>query len=380
MKNCNQLYEKNIKIMNEDIADRLYFISSMAQKQNGHAMFSTLNSRGDLIGGIFDRWVNTIPDNILFDKIILPFIDNNNQTKIIKDFYSYDPRLAGIAPDVIGIKVKGKVVPFVIYDNHWKPVENMPQIEVKTYKENQKMVSLRNQNYEDEYLIMAESAIRIDYLIPFINPKYYDKNIYNEMISDDNAFIKNNSNELLSKFEEINNTNNEIGTVRILKIMTMNDFMKYSTFCESTVSPQYIISIDESKTKSIENAPLSHFVNETPIGLFKFNENWYSGVKNGIPTLKNGKLVRTLDIKVLNIDNIHIIKRNLSNAYIKTSGDAQINNYNLIGNKIYKISFQLLDRSSNDGEEYFMQKSIVNALPDYADELCNKLKDIINKN
>lgn len=366
--------------MNEDIADRLYFISSMAQKQNGHAMFSTLNSRGDLIGGIFDRWVNTIPDNILFDKIILPFIDNNNQTKIIKDFYSYDPRLAGIAPDVIGIKVKGKVVPFVIYDNHWKPVENMPQIEVKTYKENQKMVSLRNQNYEDEYLIMAESAIRIDYLIPFINPKYYDKNIYNEMISDDNAFIKNNSNELLSKFEEINNTNNEIGTVRILKIMTMNDFMKYSTFCESTVSPQYIISIDESKTKSIENAPLSHFVNETPIGLFKFNENWYSGVKNGIPTLKNGKLVRTLDIKVLNIDNIHIIKRNLSNAYIKTSGDAQINNYNLIGNKIYKISFQLLDRSSNDGEEYFMQKSIVNALPDYADELCNKLKDIINKN
>ena len=44
----------------------------------------------------------------------------------------------------------------------------------------------------------------------------------------------------------------------------------------------------------------------------------------------------------------------------------------------YNISFDVLDRSSNGGQEYFMNKGLVNKIPDKEKELKDKLKDIIN--
>ena len=64
-----------------------------------------------------------------------------------------------------------------------------------------------------------------------------------------------------------------------------------------------------------------------------------------------------------------------SSMYIKVSENASINGYELSAEGIYKIDFQMLDRSSNDGEEYFMQKALIQYVPDAQAEL----KEILQK-
>lgn len=93
-----------IPINKNDILKSVYFITAIIQKQTSSSMQGALSSKGDLMGGIFDRWINTIPESIIFNKIILPEIRNGQTSEIISDFYLYDPKTAGIAPDVIGIR------------------------------------------------------------------------------------------------------------------------------------------------------------------------------------------------------------------------------------------------------------------------------------
>lgn len=57
------------------------------------------------MGGIFDRWINIIPESIILNKIILPKISNGHNVEVIPDYYKYEPQenKADIAPDLIGI-------------------------------------------------------------------------------------------------------------------------------------------------------------------------------------------------------------------------------------------------------------------------------------
>lgn len=182
---------QTIKIKKDDTLKSIYFIIKLTQDY-GHAMYGTLAGRSDLMGGIFDRWINVIPESIIFNLYIFPPIANGKNVEVISDYYIYDPNIVGIAPDVIGIRVDNKVIPFVQYNEHWQDVENMPQIEIKTFKKNQKMVSLRNQGYDKKYLIMIESEFRIDYLLPFFEKSLLNDDIYNEMMMDDKHFIISN--------------------------------------------------------------------------------------------------------------------------------------------------------------------------------------------
>lgn len=163
---------EKIRVCRDDVLKAIYFIVRRTQNQDGHAMFGRLSSKGDLMGGIFDRWINVIPESIIFNKCILPDVFRDKKVEVISDFYEYDPVIAGIAPDVIGLKVDGKVIPFVTFNEKWEQVENRPQIEIKTFKEKQKMVSLRNQGYDKKYLVMIESNFRVDYLLPFLIKVY----------------------------------------------------------------------------------------------------------------------------------------------------------------------------------------------------------------
>ena len=257
----------------------------------------------------------------------------------------------------------------------------MPQIEVKTFKENQKMISLRNQNYDNEYLVMAESSLRIDYLTPFINPKFYSDEIYENMILNNEVFIVKNDNNKIDKIPKINTSDKSIGTVRLLKISYSNDFMSSSNLCKGTVSPQYLTDISEANTRETTNIPFTEILTKHN-NLYRFTNNWYDGFDDDLPYLKglrSKKYIQTLDIYVDHPENIICIKHNMNNFYIKTTGQVTINDFaTLQPNKIYKVTLQTLDRSSNDGEEYFMHKSLVKYINDYSDELINKLKVIIN--
>ena len=208
-----------VDINKNDIFECIYFIVAIAQRQSKASMTGALSSRGDLIGGIFDRWINTVPESIIFNKILLPAITNKN-VKVISDYYMYDPNhnKAGIAPDVIGLNINNKIVPFVQFNEKWIAIDDKPQIEIKTFKKPQKMVSLRDQGYSGKYLVMAESDFRIDYLLPFFDREIFNEKTYMNLKMNDKAFIISNENKHLQEIDIIDLTKTNIGSVSLLKI------------------------------------------------------------------------------------------------------------------------------------------------------------------
>lgn len=378
---------KDIPINKKDVIKGVCFIVRLTQSQNGPAMHGALSSKGDLIGGIFDRWVNTFPEAIVFNKGILPDIACGKEAEIVSDFYSYDPRIAGIAPDVIGLKINKTIVPFVVFRNGWEAVNDMPQIEIKTFKKPQKMVSLRNQGYDDKYLVMIESDFRIDYLVPFLKDEIFSDEIYKSMQTNDDEFIVEDVLGVIQHFERVEYNFDEIGKVSILRITNSKNFMDNSTCCEGRVSVQRLDSVElytGNRVREEMNSPLSKFVLKTQNNLYRYNSSWYDGVgDDGIPYFNragNTHKTRVLDFSCQNIDSIYIIKRAKTAVYVKSTGLSSINGHILEEGKVYKLIFNTLDRESNDNQEYFLQKELLNYIPDLGPELKRRLKKIIEEN
>lgn len=380
---------KTLEVKRNDILKSVYFITALTQNLHSASMQGALSSKGDLMGGIFDRWINTVTESLILNNIILPDISDVDHVKIICDFYLYDPKTVGIAPDVIGIKVNECVIPFVVFNDKWTVVENMPQIEVKTFKKPQKMISLRDQSYDGKILVMAESEFRVDYLLPLFSPDIFTESTYQNLHMDDSVFIVSNQDDRIHQMPKVDLSNDSLGTVSLLKITTAKEFMESSTFCEGNVSVQYFKAVEEKKRGprgELIDKPISEYCDLTEWGLYRFNSNWYEGItESGIPYYtkksKNGNLeflYRTLDVSFENISAIKLLKKSTNSMYLKVDSDASINGHKLYAGKVYKIDFQILDRSSNKGEEYFMQKNLVQYVPDYEKELKNTLKKIIN--
>ncbi len=342
---------RDITICKEDITPYIYFVCSMAQRGK---MYGGLSGKSDYIGGIFDRWINIIPESIIFNKYFLPKLSDN--LSVISDYYEYDPKKSGIAPDVLGIRVGNIAKPFVEYANKWLPLDNAPQIEVKSFKKTQYMVSLRNQGYENKYLVMVETNLDCDYLLPFFESSVISEDTYKQLKMNDDIFIKTNENEALSSITKIERVNSDLGSLKLITVCSASDFISYSTLCLGNESPFYVKEINETRTPKIIPVvyPLINIMTKNKCGL-------YSWVKNILDSNNKHKL---LDVYVENIEHITVVKNSKSSITIFTTASAVINDTLLDANKTYIIKFQLLDRSSNGGEEYFMNKSIIEKIPD----------------
>lgn len=187
-----------IIINKEDVIPYIYFVCSLAQRGK---MYGELSGKSDYIGGIFDRWINIIPESVIFNKYFLPKIGKN--MSVISDYYVYNPKKSGIAPDILGVKVGNKAKPFVKYVNKWQPLNNAPQIEVKSFKKAQYMVSLRNQGYDNKYLVMVETNLDSDYLLPFFEQTVISEDIYRRLKMDDDVFIHSNTDKDLSSVTKV---------------------------------------------------------------------------------------------------------------------------------------------------------------------------------
>jgi len=401
--------KNSVEITREDALRTFYFIVAKTQDQKNGSMQGALSSKGDLIGGIFDRWINTVTESVIFNKAVFPLIkfdDESIKAEVIPDYYLYNPKSAGIAPDVIGIRAKEKAIPFAVYDEKWKPVENMPQIEVKTYKKNQKMISLRDQDYSSKYLVMTETDLRIDYLLPFFDKSNFDKSIYEQMTMDDETFLKNR-NDKIKKIPSIDVSDSSLGLVSLLGIVSADDFMKYSNLCRGGESPMYISEIskiskrnltvrpiEEELTEELRNdifegkftgrvpvdCPLSYYCSLNDDGFFEFNEHWNKKMES-ITETKSRKLnIKTLNFRSDCIDGIQIKKFNKKSICIVSENDTSINGTKILKGEEYRLDLEVLDRTSNKGEEYFFSKSIIEHIPSKETELLKKLKTIIENN
>lgn len=372
---------KNLIIKKEDILDRIYFIINLVQNQKSDTLHGALTSKSDSMGGIFDRFINTVSDDIVCNRYLIKKTDNTGKdVKFISDFYLYKPskNIAGIAPDVFGVSINNKDIPFVEFENKWKPVEDMPQIEIKTFKAKDQMVSLRNQQYDNEYLIMCDLKLRIDYLVPFLDKNLFSPAILQNLYMNDAVFIKRDDKNRISRPKEIDFSNNEIGSINVMTITTGKEFMTNSTECGPGISPRRIkeIKARKGKVNNTENILVKHLSDYSYVnsknGLMTFNTEWYKAT--GI----NNQTTRYLDFYCKNADNILIVKINKTSIVVCASSyDCALNNLELEFGKYYTIIFETLDRSGTTNPEYFMQKECVCHLKNQEEELVRKLNKLI---
>ena len=358
-------HNHEIIISKEDVVPYIYFVCSMAQRGR---MYGGLSGKSDYIGGVFDRWINIIPESVIFNKYFLPKIAD--KLEVISDYYEYDPKKSGIAPDVLGVKIGTKAIPFVEYVNKWLALDNAPQIEVKSFKKEQYMVSLRNQGYDKQYLVMVETDLDSDYLLPFFETTVISEDVYNKLKMDDSVFIKTTTNNHLSSVTKIKRDNTNLGSLKLITVCLASDFMQYSNLCKGGESPFYIKEIHIARTpKKFPRAlSFSDLVN-------KNNNNLYSW--KGKNRLDKNIKHKLLDIYIENVGKIQFLKNSKSSITIHTTGNAQINNTVLEANKTYIVKLQLLDRSKSKGGEYFMHKSIIDKIPSKENIMLDSIKQYI---
>ena len=370
---------KEVKFNKDDIIERVYFITKLVQNQKGTTMQGALTSKSDSMGGIFDRFINTLSDSLVFDKIILPQIQTDKEVSVISDYYYYKPTkaIAGIAPDIFGINVDGKQIPFTKFNNKWEPVDGMPQIEIKTFKAKDQMISLRNQDYDDEYLVLVDLDLRIDYLVPFLNSNILNEKLVEKMQMDDSVFIVEDKDSKITKVTPIDYSSDNIGTLKLISITNATDFIQQATLCEGNISVRRMKEIRARKVKVKSNLlhdKLSLYANKSPRvnKLYEFNKLWKE--KTDV-----GDDVAILDFSADKIDRIEICKYN-SNGIVITALEegCSFNGTTLEIGKQYTVSFETLSRSENNGSEYFMQKQCAVYLNGIEKQLINELENIIN--
>ena len=368
------------KISKDDIKNRIYFIARMSQGIKSGTMQGALTSKSDFIGGIFDRFINTLSDTLVFNKIILKndAFKKFKNIEVIEDFYYYKPTQngAGIAPDIFGIMANDKVYPFVEFNDTWNPISKMPQIEVKTFKAKDQMVSLRNQNYDNKILVFVDLNLRIDYLIPFLDEKYLNSSISKKIQMDDSIFIKKDTKHLISKVTPIDYTNKDIGELKLISIFHAKDFMDVATLCNAGESVCRVKEVLMRKTNIKNNVlhdKLSDFCKKSSKlnSLFEFNDKWYQ-------KLKINKNTKCLDFSSDNINDIEICQYNKGSIVITSSNkDCTFNDHRIEKGKQYTIKLDTLDRSGSKGSEYFMQKSCAYKIKSSEKSLINDFLKII---
>lgn len=344
-------------------------------------MQGALTSKSDYIGGIFDRFINTVSEELTFNKLILPEIKTDKQVSFVSDFYYYKPTKngAGIAPDIFGIKVDDKLIPFTVFEDKWMPVDNMPQIEVKTFKAKDQMVSLRNQGYDGMTLVLVNLKLRIDYLVPFLDKNQLSDNVYKEMLMDDSVFIKKDTKKQVISNIKVDFGNDEIGNLSIIAITNASDFTAQATKCCAGVGARRMKSI-RTRQKLMKNSLgdwLTKYCNKSPriSSLFEFNDSFYA--------LTGIHKANTLyvDFSADSISDLELCAVNKNSIVICAhSDDCSFNDQKLENGKQYMIDFETLKRDGAEGEEYFMQKQCASHLRSLKADLLSQLSDIVNNN
>ena len=323
-----------INVTKEDIKPLLYFIISMFQQETIHRQGTS--SKSDLIGGFIDRWINKIPEDLIFRKHLLL----NKNYSVINDYFVYGMKSKKNAPDILGLQIDDQIIKFTEYNkNEWVQIEGMPHIEIKTFRKNQRLVSVRDtQLEEDHYYIFVESNFDNDYLIHLFDEQYLERETLNK-ISMSNQFIKDNSQQILIQPPEISIDKKEsIGTLEIITIIKGSEFKKRSTLCKEKENVFFFIIIVEApRVQSGLKTPkkfkeIFQYNSETDM----YEAQWESS--------------KMIPIDAQNIDELEILKINKGSFYCKSSEEFQLYNYNLKAGVIYKVELEIFQRNSGWNE------------------------------
>jgi hypothetical protein len=320
---------KTIPVTKRDILPLIYFIVSMFQQENNHRQGTS--SKSDMLGGYIDRWINKIPENLLFNNLLL----KDKNYKVINDYFIYGAKSDKNAPDILGLKANGNILKFAeFFDNTWVPVEGMPYIEVKSFRQNQKLVSVREtQLKDDNYYVFVESDFKPDYLISMFDDSFFDKGIL-DSIRMSEQFIKSNNSGIITQTQPVSPFEcGEIGSIGIITVIKGDDFRKRTTRCVEKENVYYVKEITIRERVTGSNADK------------RFDEMFeYNSTKGAYELSWNNK--QLIPVVCDNPENIRIKKINKKSLIIETAGPCSIYDEQLEANRYYSIEIAEFERSS----------------------------------
>lgn len=335
-----------IEITADDLKKIIYFILMKFQTDSLHMQGTS--SKRDLLGGYIERWFNKSAENIVFDGLL-----KDKPYTVIPDYFLYNNDSEKNAPDILGLKVKNTVVPFVKYDNgRWESIPNMPRIEVKVVRKDQSLVGVREPQMIDDYYVFIESDLTEDYLASIFAEDVFDKRHF-QSLETSSEFILNDEDEKIIPHKEYKRPE-FIGSYKLLGIYKKGDFQRGTTFCGKKVSPYYFSNAENTtKSGNIEEeiSPLNG------IYTYDYEDNIYLPIH-----IQGGK-------------NLKLIKKHKTTFYIHSDKELTINGKQLLPG-VTKVSLKMFERSSNWEENICTKDILPLTVKDSTQELLKQFDHI----
>ena len=253
---------EEFEIQREDM-ERLLYWCFLKFKLDPDSRMSVSKRRK--IGQYIDDWSNTIPNWLIFNRLL-----KDDDVKILEDYFIYTDKGNKKATDVLGLKntTTGRVQPFLYFDDGWQQETGMPQIEVKTFRKDQELVTFDQSQYDDElYYCFVQSDFHEHYLLNFFQESVYSHHKAMKMSS---SFVRKDTEGAIICPPELEKPAG-IGTLRLLGIYKGSDAIKYM----KKFSPEEVpYRVDCIKPPEKEPASTQKECPEkpTPLGLYQHTE------------------------------------------------------------------------------------------------------------
>jgi len=352
----------DVKFEYYDLKRVIYWIICKFKEDEFH--HEATSSKSDLIGGFFDRWFNRAPEFLIFTELL-----KEKEYDVVIDNFLYGQDTKKNSPDVIGLQDnKGNVVAvFTKFSNgEWFLLEDMPFIEVKTFKKKQALITIpESQMDDDHYYVIVESNVREDYLTSLFEDSLFEGDIFESMQINPEFILSDDNNQIINP--EKLSKDHEIGFFRLIGIFKGSEIKKFAIKAISVDNkpqkPRYFFSVSE--------------IDRTP---HKINKNIPEGIYLHKTLDKNGEPENNVPFYIEFIDlesEVKLIKELKSYILVTVSGKIKINEY-IMPSGYYKIEFKVFDRSSKKSE-YIGNKYLFEAVAkDVTDDLIRRFDEIVN--
>jgi len=343
-----------VKFTENDLKRLIYWITLKFKEDEFH--HQAASAKSDLIGGFFDRWFNRAPEFLIFGGLL-----KGKKYDVVIDNFLYGQDTKKNAPDIIGLKRDGKTISkFAVFkDGGWKQIDNMPLIEVKTFRNTQSLTAVgETQMDKDHYYVFVESNVKNDYLLNLFKDSVFTKDNFNSLKVSE-GFIESDKDKQIIIPKEIK-VGEELGYFKLIGIFKGEELKKHSLLVGMDESgkiekPRYFDSIEK-----IEE--LIHKVEE-PIseGKFIYDDLYIPFYINF--TSKKAKAI--------------IVKRYKGHMIVKVEGKIEINGQEA-KDGYFKVKFKNFDRSSKK-REYIGDKYLFEHLAeDVTEDLVKRFDKIAN--
>lgn len=340
LKNKKEI-DLKVEISKKDIYRACYWTTMKYKHDKNH--FQKVGNKTLSIGCYFDGWIQKLPEKLILNKLV-----EKKEYEIVDDYFIYGQDTKKNSPDLIGLKKGEQIIPLALYnDGNWKMIDKAPFVEVKTFKQNQLLVTIPESQFdEDKYYVIVKSNLSEEYLLHLFDEKFYKEcdlkefKIYDEFIESSEKLItpiEIKKSNIIGSYELIG-IYKGLQIKKIAKIVGEGEYYYLKSFRK----------IKSKNTKKIElkNGPYCHSNDKMDCFSFCIQKN----------------------------NNSKIFIKNEGKSYIDVEiiGKVKIDNFELKTGR-YRLKFNVFSKSSKSLEVIVPRNTLEALLDSKHEELIDKL-------